>query len=57
MLEATGYKDIVLVCTRKLTNVGKIFIVKLYSRNKILYVICVQKIFLQIKKKANHHIQ
>ena len=52
------YKDIwaaaigeVLVCSREPTNVGKIFVVKLYSRKKISDVFCVRKYFYNEKKK------
>ena len=41
----------VLVCSRELTNVTEIVIVKLYSHKKNLYVFCVRKYFLQHKKR------
>ena len=43
----------VLVCSREPTNVGKIFVVKLYSRKIFLYVFYVQKYFHN-KNKANY---
>ena len=53
------YKDIwaaaigeVLVCSRELTNVTEIVIVKLYTRKKIFHVFCVRKYFLQHTKKS-----
>ena len=54
------YKDIwgaaiweVLVCCRWCVVVGKIFIVKLYSRKIFSYVFCVRKYFYN-EKKANY---
>ena len=54
------YKDIwaaaiqeVLVCSREPTNVGKYFVVKLYSRKIFSYVFCVQKYFYN-ENKANY---
>ena len=51
------YKDIwaaaigeVLVCSREPTNIGKIFVVKLYLRKKIFVCFLCTKIFLQRKK-------
>ena len=52
VLEATRYKRIriwaaaigeVLVCSREPTNIGEIFVVKLYSHKKNWYIFCVQK--------------
>ena len=52
------YKDIwaaaigeVLVCRREPTNVGEIFIVKLYLCKKFLYVVLCTKIFYNEKKQ------
>ena len=54
------YKDIwaaaiqeVLVCSREPTNVGKYFVVKLYSCKIFSYVFCVRKYFYN-KNKANY---
>ena len=54
------YKDIwaaaireMLVCSREPTNIGKFFIVKLYSRKIFSYVFCVQKYFYN-KNKVNY---
>ena len=55
------YKDIlwavaireVLVCSMELTNIGKIFIVKLYLRKIFSYVFCVRKYFYN-ENKANY---
>ena len=54
------YKDIwaaaireVLVCSTEPTNVGKIFVVKLYSRKIFSYVFCVRKDFYN-ENKANY---
>ena len=51
------YKDIwaaaireVLVCSPEPTNVGKIFVVRLYLHKIFSYIFCVQKIFLQQSK-------
>lgn len=43
----------VLVCSTELTNVGKIFVVKLYSRKIFSYIFCVRKYF-QNENKANY---
>jgi len=61
------YKDIwpaaireVLVRTTEPTNVGKIFIVELYSRKIFLYIFCVQKYFYNDNKAnygSNNHSQ
>ena len=43
----------VLVCSRKRTNVGEIFIVKLNSRKKFSYIFCVRK-YLYNETKAKY---
>ena len=55
------YKDIwaaaigkMMVCSREPTNVGKIFIVKLYSRKIFLYVFGVQKYFYNEKSELRY---
>ena len=52
------YKDIwaaaireVLVCSRELTNVGKYFVVKLYSHKIFSYVFCVRRNIFTTKIK------
>ena len=52
------YKDIwaaaiqeVLLCSREPTNVGKYFVVKLYSRKILSYVFCVRKNIFTMKIK------
>ena len=54
------YKDIwaaaiweVLVCSTEPTNVGKIFVVELYSHKIFSYVFCVRKYFYN-ENKANY---
>ena len=55
-----AYKDIwaaaireVLVCSQEPTNVGKIFVVELYSHKIFSYVFCVRKYFYN-ENKANY---
>ena len=43
----------VLVCSREPTNVGEIFVAKLYSHKKFSYVFCARKYFYN-EKKANY---
>ena len=58
------YKDIwaaaiqeVLVCSPEPTNVGKIFVVRLYLRNIFSYVFCVQKYFYNKTKQIMVRLQ